>query len=199
MQFFKRLFGDRYATLWSPEHHRAIVENPTEITSQYDCIVSHRPFGDHVRFDRPVTYVSMVRDPIDRLVSYYNYVRSKPDHYDYALCTSMGLNDWAHHWLTRTPQNILCHYLANAKTYDAAAASCLNNYALIADVTEIDDFFQEFVAMVGKTDAGARRVPHANRSEGEHRSSLSQDVLDLAAWTLAEDFKVVDLIKSDLV
>lgn len=39
------------------------------------CIEGHNPYGYHVVSDKPVDYITMLRDPIDRAVSFYYYVK----------------------------------------------------------------------------------------------------------------------------
>lgn len=44
------------------------------------CISGHLPYGLHASFDnRPVNYISFVRDPVDRVISEYLYFRKKPE------------------------------------------------------------------------------------------------------------------------
>ena len=52
----------------------------------------HMPFGLHQFIDRPATYVTMLRDPIDRVVSDFYYVFQTPDHPLYEEITSGGMD-----------------------------------------------------------------------------------------------------------
>lgn len=47
----------------------------TALLQQYQAIVGHAPFGLHTLLDRPYTYITMLREPVDRLVSLYEYWR----------------------------------------------------------------------------------------------------------------------------
>jgi hypothetical protein len=46
-----------------------------------DVILGHVHYGIHEHLPDPATYITMLRDPVDRVVSHYYYVLSNPDHY----------------------------------------------------------------------------------------------------------------------
>lgn len=54
---------------------------PEEERSSYDALIGHVHFGVHRFLLEPATYMTMLRDPIDRVVSHYYYVKSDPSHY----------------------------------------------------------------------------------------------------------------------
>lgn len=56
----------------------------------------HMPYGLHRYLCRPATYITMLRDPIDRIISHYYFVLSSPGHYLHTEVTSrnMSLTDF---------------------------------------------------------------------------------------------------------
>jgi hypothetical protein len=44
-------------------------------------IKGHMPFGLHEYLLRPSTYITMLREPVDRAISYYYFALHTPDHY----------------------------------------------------------------------------------------------------------------------
>jgi Galactose-3-O-sulfotransferase len=56
----------------------------------------HEFFGTHEFFRPPVTYFTVLRDPVDRIVSHYHYVRRSPQHRFHRTVTSqnMSLKDY---------------------------------------------------------------------------------------------------------
>ena len=61
---------------------------PLEQRAQYRLVRGHFYFGLHRFIPRPSTYVTFLRHPIERAVSFYYYARSKPDHYLYPLLSA---------------------------------------------------------------------------------------------------------------
>jgi hypothetical protein len=53
---------------------------PEERRAEIRALHGLMPFGLHELLPRPSVYAAMVRDPVARVVSHYNYVRRTPDH-----------------------------------------------------------------------------------------------------------------------
>jgi len=51
--------------------------------AQLELVGGHVPYGLHEFVQRPVKYVTMLRDPVRRVVSHYWFVRNDPSHYLY--------------------------------------------------------------------------------------------------------------------
>jgi Galactose-3-O-sulfotransferase len=47
---------------------------------QFQLIYGHMPFGIHEAIARPSRYFTMLRDPVERAVSHFYYVRREPEH-----------------------------------------------------------------------------------------------------------------------
>ena len=56
----------------------------------------HMYFGLHESLPQPSTYITILRDPVERIISHYYYVLRSPDHYLYKKVTSqnMSLKDY---------------------------------------------------------------------------------------------------------
>ncbi|MFN0131688.1 MAG: sulfotransferase family 2 domain-containing protein [Phycisphaerales bacterium] len=57
-----------------------------------DLFTGHVRFGVHAWLDEAATYVTMLRDPVERVVSYYYYILRSPEHYLHATLRASGLN-----------------------------------------------------------------------------------------------------------
>jgi hypothetical protein len=84
----------------------------------------HVPFGLHETLGRPAVYVTMLRDPVDRLVSYYHYMMRTPHHYLHAEATRRGLSlaDFAASDLTDELTNHQTKLLAGHMSLDGVTA-----------------------------------------------------------------------------
>ena len=74
---------------------------------QLQLIRGHVAFGIHECLRRPFQYITMLRDPIERMISHYYFVLRKPDHYLHRRVTSekMGLKEYALGNLSRELDN----------------------------------------------------------------------------------------------
>ena len=51
----------------------------------------HISFGVHEYIPRPATYFTILRQPIERLISYYTFVQREPEHYLYDYANTPGM------------------------------------------------------------------------------------------------------------
>jgi hypothetical protein len=58
-------------------------------------VQGHLTFGLHHLFDVPCQYVTLLRDPVDRIVSEYFWLRRNPKHPDYDLAIRLPLAEFA--------------------------------------------------------------------------------------------------------
>lgn len=79
---------------------RADYENfkslPDEEREKIRLLRGHIAYGIHRHFRRPTTYITMLRHPVERIISHYYYVLRMPEHYLYQEVTSnkMSLADY---------------------------------------------------------------------------------------------------------
>ena len=60
-----------------------------EAVRRAKVLMGHMRFGVHEFFDVPVSYITILRDPVERLISHYYYAKSSPEHYLYnEICSS---------------------------------------------------------------------------------------------------------------
>ena len=73
-----------YSIGWTEDESVAALRQMSEAQQTRICMVrGHMAFGVHEYLSGPVTYFTVLRNPIERVISYYYFVRSKPDHYLY--------------------------------------------------------------------------------------------------------------------
>lgn len=56
------------------------------------AVKGHFSFGIHKQIPRPSTYITLLRDPVERVISFYYYVSRNPGHYLYDKVRSQGIS-----------------------------------------------------------------------------------------------------------
>ena len=74
----------------------------------------HINYGVHRHFEQPCVYITFLRDPVKRLVSYYNHAWAEPDHYLHEAVRKqqMPLNDFFQSDLSSELDNLQVRMLA---------------------------------------------------------------------------------------
>src|ERR1044071_1730256 len=80
----------------SPQGIKEFIELPPEQRAKIRLLKGHMPYGLHKYLSVPATYITMLRDPVDRVVSHYYFVRRSPgvSHHSEVSSGRMGLDDF---------------------------------------------------------------------------------------------------------
>jgi hypothetical protein len=84
--------GKGFRFTGSPERLRQFVEMPEVERASYDVLTGHVPFGVHRHIPGGCTYMTMLRDPVERIVSHYYFVLSQREHYLHERVTTAGMS-----------------------------------------------------------------------------------------------------------
>ena len=85
--------------------------------AQKSCIRlvhGHVEYGVHRHFEQPCLYITFLRDPVKRLISYYNHAWSEPDHYLHGVVCKqlMPMNEFFQSDLSSELDNLQVRMLA---------------------------------------------------------------------------------------
>jgi hypothetical protein len=61
------------------EDVQQFMDMPEEQRRRYSCMLGHTSYGIHEYFLHPVDYLTILRRPVDRIISHYYYVKRSPD------------------------------------------------------------------------------------------------------------------------
>ena len=78
-----------------PDTHAFVAEMatwPPERLAAIRLLQGHFPFGLHTMLPRPARCFTLLRDPVERVISYYYHARRDPGHYLHQLIHD---NDWS--------------------------------------------------------------------------------------------------------
>jgi hypothetical protein len=74
---------------------RALAQQEPEVARRVRVVHGHMPWGFHDWFGgRPHVYIGFVREPVERVVSYYHFCRREPTHDCHALANRVDLEEW---------------------------------------------------------------------------------------------------------
>lgn len=125
----------------------------------YRLIEGHLSFGFHRYVPGPSTYITFLREPIARALSFYHYAKSQRDHYLYALLN----DDQANLKTVLSQQNATNHEFFNLQTSMIAgdewvdAARPADRAALERAKQNLRDHFR-FAGLTEDFDASLRRL-----------------------------------------
>lgn len=68
---------------------------PEDVRAGYTFVLGHVGYGLHAFLPQPVTYATILREPIERIVSYYYYILRMPNHFLHEPARQMGLKGFA--------------------------------------------------------------------------------------------------------
>ncbi|MFK9094773.1 sulfotransferase family 2 domain-containing protein [Bacillus salipaludis] len=129
----------------------------------FSCIYGHIYFGAHSCLSKPFTYITMLRDPVDRVISHYYYLLAK-NHFK----TFTSFEDFIQMDLNR---NVQTQYISGNTLPDLPKAiEHLERYFSVVGITER---FNESLYLM-KKQFGWHQVDYSNRNVTSHRPAKEQ-------------------------
>jgi hypothetical protein len=139
---------------------------PQEERDSYDVLLGHVHFGLHEWLSRPALYMTMLRDPVDRIVSHYYFVKSKPEHYLHKVIIGKGmsLQEYAEkracvevdndqvRWLCARPHSAVPIGKVNREMVDEAKWNLENSISVLGLVERFEESLRCFARAFGWTD-----------------------------------------------
>lgn len=158
-------------------------------TAQTRCIIGHEPFGTHHRkLTKPYTYVTMLRDPVERVLSEFHYLKRWPRH-DLYISAELEKRNWdLDYYLGSTDEKFLNRTFNTQTRYAAGQSSPespdleqakanLNRYFSVVGIT---DMFDDSLSMM-KRQFGWSDAPYRNRNVAPDRPEMERPSEDQVA------------------
>jgi hypothetical protein len=117
-QYHRQDIYSIYPTPRNPEGgFSQFVNLPPEQRAQIRIMKGHLLFGLHAYLPGPFTYFTLLREPIDRVISFYYYVRQNAQHYlhQHVLAQNMSLRQYIESQATTANDNFQVRMLAGAQ------------------------------------------------------------------------------------
>ncbi len=144
---------------------------PVEIKNKIKVLKGHMAFGLHSYMPRPCRYFTLLREPVERLISHYYYVIRTPKHYLYETVTSkkMTLEDYVRSDLSYELNNGQTRLLGS-KNGCPIENDIITQYDLIEAKKNLDNSFE----LVGLTDQFDETLLLAKQAFGWKNISYSR-------------------------
>ncbi len=140
------------------------VERMEHLPDSIRLVIGHARYGLHLHTKRPCRYFTLLREPVERVISAYYYIRRMPEHHLYARITDEtgGLTA-----LAPLQQNIQTKFIAgtpprteaDAGELERAKQNLLNDYAAVG----LAESFDESLLLMMKT-FGWAHTPYTARN-----------------------------------
>ncbi|MGF1494315.1 MAG: sulfotransferase family 2 domain-containing protein [Microcoleaceae cyanobacterium] len=190
MDILYQIFGFKNVLkIWGQQSDREIgrfsVQDFLELDSA--TIDTYPCMGGHITLDKVLTKIghenfkekyssyTITRDPVDTVISLYNYYRTNTDHTRHEAISKIGFGEFIQNEYSK---NLQCKYLGSTTAYDAIynASLFLNR---IVTIGSFDHLVEEVSSLFLNSDQGKihRKVKNVSQ-KFVSRMSLSADLID---------------------
>jgi hypothetical protein len=125
---------------------------PLERRSRLRLLYGHLPYGVHKHIPRPCSYVTIVREPVDRVISAYKYVLKTAHHRDHDVVVNGGISleeyvesFWVDERISRQTRQLCNKYDGPLDEHDLQRAKRNLEQLLVVGLTEC--FEETFVLL----------------------------------------------------
>jgi hypothetical protein len=175
---------------------------PAEKRRALRVVRGHGVWGVHAWLEQPCLYATLLRDPVDRLLSQYYFIRGSPQHPLHAEVMARGrtLRDYLQNGVNLQADNGQVRALSHAASdtgeapYGACTRAMLqtamdnlsSRYALVG----ITEHFDEFLALAGRV-LGWRHLGYARRKVTKSRPAV--EALDASERAMIMRYNALDV------
>ncbi len=164
--------------------------------SQYHFLSSHNPYGIHRKFERTPVYLSLTRDPVERYLSFFWFMKNHPKAPHHAVIKDCTLADSIGYFTEqKTPLffNQQCRYLSGGEpSFEAAKKRIEADYLLVADMRQYDQFI-ELLFRVNILRSRGYEIVNVGKRGDKDKPAVQQDI-DRIREANQEDIVLVDYV-----
>lgn len=165
------------------------------------CIQGHLLFGVHHYFKQPSTYITMLREPVERILSEYYFIRNRPSHVLYHKVINMTLNEYQHELENMNLQTrYICGKSSGPITENnliEAKENILNHFAIVG----ITEMFNDSIFLMKKK-FGWKNISYKKENITKNRllkTELSPKLIESIKKNNKLDFELYHFAKSLLI
>jgi hypothetical protein len=166
----------RFAQLTERDKYRAMSD---EEVAHYDLLSGHFPFSIFAEKDiSQFRAVALVRDPVDRLLSEYFYVRGWPEHPMHEQYSALSLDEFLAYKASDQRKNPQCWYFSEKGTFESAREVIRKHFDLVGTYAALEAFWSQ-LKLLAKAEFGELPVENTTSSRlplGEVDTRIKQAV-----------------------
>ncbi len=161
-----------------------LVEFASQPQSRYAAIVGHLPYSFFVNLPLPAkaSHITVLREPVSRLISYYHYIRSSETHYlhDWVVNEDVSLQAFFESQPTMEIDNLQLRFLCSTDCSNVPIGGCTKS--MLAEAKEnlqshfavvgLQEYFTQSLVLTART-LGWTHItnPEINRAPVKPKSS----------------------------
>ncbi|MCQ6274865.1 sulfotransferase family 2 domain-containing protein [Bacillus sp. V3B] len=191
----KSILDNQYTSLERMDYYGGDFSkfiNAAKNNPNLKCINGHFRFGIHKRIQKPFCYVTMLRHPIERVLSTYYYIK-RPNHTKNNMVKNMSIEDfvaskeaWANHMVS----NLQTTYVSGSTPPNLEVAK--KNLEQYFDVVGITEMFDQSLFLMKKS-FGWKNIDYKSENITKNRPTInehSKEVIDLITQKNQLDLKL---------
>ena len=170
-------------------------------------IEGHFTFGLHEEIGEKPRYITFLREPIDRIISYYYYVKKCRGHYIYDYGQKLSLKDFVSNGISIEMDNDQTRYISGIR--NIPFGSCNNemlekakkNLVKHFEVTGITELFDEALVL-SKILFGLKDIRYEIQNKTRQRPAIEQvdkETLEVIKAHNQLDLQLYDFAKAELL
>ncbi|KXS41809.1 MULTISPECIES: sulfotransferase family 2 domain-containing protein [unclassified Candidatus Frackibacter] len=174
------------------------------------CIQGHMKFGIHTHCSKPYTYITMLREPIERVISVYYFIRRRPQNKWYDDVKNISLKEFVskdEFWQNNT--NIQTFLLAGGERPNkitdlfnlnnlSQAKKNLNKYFSVVGITEM---FDESLVLM-KQELGWDDISYTRKNVSKNRlakGEVEKEIIEIIRERNRLDIELYEYVKINLI
>ena len=186
------------------------LELPASEAVKYDLVYGHLAYGIHQPIADDYRYLSIIREPVSRVVSYYNYAKRSKHHYLHQQIRDMSFTEFINSDITSELKNGQLRLLASDSGHDFKGDITAEHLQMVlnrqdqgtlvlGDIKKLDEFIV-YLQCTLFPDFDFRYITRNATRSGLNKSGISETdlkkVREMNALDIALYDEVIDRAKS---
>jgi hypothetical protein len=180
-RLLKETYGERLLIAhpqigWPQTFSATILADINSNRFFYEAFIGHFSYGIHSVFERETRYFSVVREPLERLESYYNFVKRWNIHHHYQKAQELDMDSFFSHLIDLNDielSNLQCLMIAGDKDPDLALKRAAEDFELIIPLSRANDGINLLCDKLNITRRGMpeeNTTPHVSKMDSLRKS-----------------------------